>query len=128
MLAEIIRDAPKCTPLEAKELLSKMYETRYGIYNHALAKMPGRQRPLASVAMHDAEDNGKSTRLYNFIGAFFDEGIHKHTGLNLGEFMQMPREITELIREKCSKISENTSKAERGILNDMANAAKPVKR
>lgn len=128
MLADIIKDAPVCSPSEAKELLAKVYETTYGIYNHAYAAIPGKKRPLASVAMHDAEDNGRSSRLYNYIESYFDESIQKHTGLSLQDFLDLPREIATLVYEKCVKINQRVGKAESDAINDMANAARANKK
>lgn len=68
----------------------------WGIFDHARY---GQNRPLALVAKHSSEDVHTNTRLYNTFRRFMDNDIYSQTGLNLKEFLDMPREFTKLIMD-----------------------------
>lgn len=80
-----------------KMLLMEAYETKYGIYNH---DNPDPNRPLALIAMHPKEDTRERSPLYETIERYRIFDVYKHYGLNLREFLELPRDmVTEIFRQ-----------------------------
>ena len=93
-------------------VLRQFYETKFGIFDHILN---GDRRPMSSVALYDAEENGANSLLYSRIESYMRSGVYKYTGLNLVEFLNLPREIVQLI----FKLTENQSHTEGQALNEV---------
>lgn len=88
-------------------VLQDLYETEFGIYDHL---NEDKSRPLASVAMHPAEDFNGHSLLKQAIESFIDRNIKDATGLNIVRFLELPTDIVRMIGEACD------SKAERAAL------------
>ncbi len=79
-------------------VLREMYETQYGIFNHD-DPINERERPLSIVALHPKENWTKWSRLYRTIRRYDFHDIKGKFGLSLTEFLELPREIVELLFE-----------------------------
>lgn len=92
------------------------YETKYGIYDH---DKPDPARPLALIAMHPKEDTRTRSPLYETIERYRIFDVYKYYGLNLNEFLSLPRDVvTEIFRQ----LTEAAGKES----NRMANALKDL--
>ena len=77
---------------------------------------------MATVALCDMETTTIGTPLYSRISQYIKSGIMKQTGLNLIEFLSLPKEIVQFIYEECEKQSKVEIKAMDGLqkqLNEM---------
>lgn len=86
-------------------MLRQFYETRFGLFDHI---READARPLSTVALYDAEENGPTSLLYARINQYIKSDIYKYTGLNLNEFLSLPREIIQLL----FKAAEGKARAE----------------
>lgn len=76
-------------------MLLESYEQSYGIFDH---NSPN-SNPLSIVSMHPSERYTEGSGLYNLIGRYIKHSIKDRFGLDLIQFMHLPREFTEeLIR------------------------------
>lgn len=91
---ELLRTVDGVNAVDARIILLESYETAYGIYDHDNFDP---KRPLALVAMHFAEDYTNVSRLKTTMERFFNNEVYKNFGLNLTEFLSLPREYTDLI-------------------------------
>lgn len=80
--------------------MTDLYETNYNIYNHL---HPTVQRPLASIAMHPAEDVNEGSLLQAAIGLFIEHDIGNLAKISLIEYLELPRDIALMILEECRK-------------------------
>lgn len=74
--------------------MSDMYEHHYGIYPHLSNAMKG---PLASVAMHEAEDYTTGSLLEEAIKTYVSRGIKDLYGLDLEKFLDLPIDIIDVL-------------------------------
>lgn len=95
-----MRTVDGVSAIDARIILLESYETAYGIYDHDNFDP---HRPLALVAMHPAEDYTSVSRMKLTIERFFNNEVYKNFGLNLTEFLSLPREYTELLFEVIAK-------------------------
>lgn len=114
---------PKLSPIDVKLVLTEAYETHYGIYNH-LAEAIDVTRPLGSVALHETEENSTSSRLYELISLYMEKNLKNTTGLNLMEFLSLPREYVELLL----KLSVKEAKKNLSTLNEIENSINTAKK
>ena len=77
-----------------------MYETVYGIHDH-LSNV--NQSPLASVALHEAEENSSNSNLYEAIDRYHQKGIGELFKLSLVEYLNLPTEICVKLMEVATK-------------------------
>lgn len=118
-LSQILTDISKLKGIDAQIVLRQFYETKFGIFDHILN---GNQRPLSTVALYDAEENGPSSLLYSRIESYMRSEVYKHTGLNLVEFLNLPREIVQLI----FRITENKTHTEGQALSEVQQQLKAM--
>lgn len=78
---------------DLKSVLYQVYETEYGIHDH-LAKT---NRPLSSVAFFDIENSLDGSPLDSIMRTYASKNIKEVFGLSLFEFLEMPRDILELM-------------------------------
>lgn len=91
-LSNFVEGLPVLATNDADQVLYKYYETSHGLFDHRdRAKL--KTRPLASVALHEAEENTLTSALYESIDIFIDNNVATRTGMSMQEFFQLPREI-----------------------------------
>lgn len=117
---EVLRTAKKDTYVNSKQLLQQVYEQSSGLFDYlgqahkeASVTEPNAKRPLASVALHKGEDTFAYSRVFDTIKAYADSNVKEYYGMNLQEFLQYPRAITDFIltdsrRRLSSKASEDS--------------------
>lgn len=79
-------------------LLISLYETHYGFFNH-IDSPNIKRKPLALVALHESEENSKTSSIHNLISLYFNREVFKYTGIGLMEFIKLPKEYVNLIFE-----------------------------
>lgn len=92
--------------IDANIVLYELYETKYGIYNHL---NPYKKRPMASVALHEAEENTTNSSLYEAIEGYVKLNIKDLTGLTLTEYLDLPTEFCILLANIASKEAQKKS-------------------
>lgn len=97
--------------VNAQIATTEYYDTKFGVFNHGTAT----DRPLAAVALHDCEENGPTSALHETVRLFASTNVYKHFGLNLTEFLALPREYTTLILE----VSQEKTIKESKVLSDL---------
>lgn len=80
--------------MDIQIILREAYEIAYGIYDHVHGPI---DRTMSLVALHPKENYNEGSRLYQTIRRYRIYEVNKHFGLNLTEFLELPREFTELI-------------------------------
>jgi hypothetical protein len=96
---ELLRRTPKLVSTDVQLLLREHYETMFGLHDHKVDKP---DEPFALVAMHAGEDNLTHSLLYERVRLFKLLEVHKHYGLSLKEFFEMPPYLTEEILNQCA--------------------------
>lgn len=102
--------------LELEILLRESYEIAYQIFNHNDEHL---QNPLSIVAMQDCERYTEGTGLYNLIARFGKHGVYNKFGIDLVEFLKLPREFTELILKLCTDGTTTPSSSDLKVLKDL---------
>lgn len=116
----ILKNIAKLQPIDAQIVLRKLYETHFGIFNHMEEEAKETiTRPMASVALYDMEENGQGSPLYRRISQYIRNGIEKHTGLNLIEFLSLPREMIQFIYAECEKQSKTEVQGMEALQRDL---------
>lgn len=105
-LFENLEKLPKLNSIDGRIVLQDLYETQYGIYNHLHQNVV---RPLASVAMHSGEDFNDGSLLEEAIRTYATRSVKDLYGLNLLEFLDLPRDIIEMLLLVANE--ENSRKA-----------------
>lgn len=93
-ITRALKSIPKLNCVDGRMVMQELYETEYGIHNHL---DPRTRRPLASVAMHPAEDINTGSWLENSFRAYASKGIGDIFKISVFEFMEMPLDIIEMM-------------------------------
>lgn len=108
LLVKVLQDVKKTDPINSKALLQQAYENTFGIYdyvNQALVEQgltdPALKKPLASVALHAAEDCCQSSKLYELLRLYSGLKVHDHYRLSLIEFLDLPHDVVDFILKDC---------------------------
>jgi hypothetical protein len=92
---------------DAQILLREAYETTYGIYNHD----SDNAHPFSLVLNSKKEDYLSFGPLYKLLVKYRLKDVNKTFGLNLKEFLSLPREFTEIILEICENVALDDARA-----------------
>lgn len=71
--------------------------------------------------MHQSEDSAHGSMLYERIEQFKRHDVFKVFGLNLVEFLDLPRDICAMILEICAKKQKEEIKAMTDVTNQLNN-------
>lgn len=110
----LLRRTPKLTSTDVQLLLREHYESEFGLYDHAA---PNPDEPFALVAMHPGEENLAHSLLYERIRLFRILEVHKHYGISLKEFFELPPYLTEEILLQCAQEKNTTDTATQEAIN-----------
>lgn len=113
--------------LQVKEMLREAYDVDFGIFNHlkqaqleSAGMKPELKRPLASVALHPAEDwAGKDTQLELVMRGFADNDVGQNFHMSFVEFLALPVEYAERLMRISKTILQrknNQTDAQRAAL------------
>lgn len=102
---------------EAAIVLRDTYDLTYGIFDHE----HDLSRPLALVGKHEREDTTEYGALYRVIYQFNTYEVNKNWGLNLSEFLELPREIGRLLLRISSENSERSLQPTKAQIDALKN-------
>lgn len=119
----LIDKMPKASYIDTKIAMYDVYETVFGIYDHMVKREGIYAKPLASVALHESESVCEGSDLYLTMEKFMKLDIYKFTGLNMTEFLKLPREFVSLIFKHAEGITEKDTQDKEKVLAGLAAAA-----
>jgi hypothetical protein len=126
LVAQVLQGYEKITYLEGVKLLQDAYMQSYGVFNlvqqaamDAAAVSPDKKRPLASIAMHYAEDFTSTSTMQFVMKRYADAKVKDRYGLSLTEFLELPHEYTELIFEDCEEAMKVSITAQEKIMKSI---------
>ena len=105
--------------VDGHHLMNITYANSLGISPIQLAKT----RPLHSVAMHDAEETGINSLLYDRLRAYTDNGVMKHYGLSWKAFKQLSHEEADLVMALSEAATRRDTTVTDNALNDIERSA-----
>lgn len=109
----------KLNSVEAHLLLSDVYANAVGIFN----LNERADRPLHSVAMHDAEETGLNSAFFDAIKLYRDNRVYQFFGLSWNEMKKLTHEeftyIMELSAESAKNEHNKTQESLKGMQNSM---------
>lgn len=117
-ISELLANTKGLSPVDGLQALISLYETHYGIFDH-LDPEKSKARPLALVALHECEENSKSSNIHELIRLFVEKEINKKTGITLTEFLSLPSEFINLLFDIVTEKSSNETKVADDILRSI---------
>lgn len=112
---------PKLNRVDAKIVLSDLYDKHYGICDHSAVSS---QRPLSSVALHPAEILNEDSLLEEGMRLYISRNIHEHFKLSWTEFMDLPRDIAQSIIRIAGEYNDLKRQSMGQLEKDLANLNK----
>lgn len=103
---ELLTSLNNLSSVDSKIVLSELYEIKYGIFRHDVIK----NRPLASVAFHDAEEVIRDSLLENRMKQYNDKSIYDVFKISFLEFMELPTHIIEMLYHVANQINSSKQK------------------
>lgn len=100
---------------EIQIAMLEAYDTTYGIYNHDDPKA----HPMALVTQHPKESVTEYGPLYRMFYNYHLKGVYKEFGIGIEEFLNLPREFTNLIFQILDESAELESKKQREVEDKM---------
>jgi len=100
--------------------LYDLFETHFGIHDHSKSS---KTKPLSSVALHECEDNTETSLIYKAIERYTKLKINQLFGLNLIEFLSLPKEYCE----KLMLLAIEHAKQNTNTLNEIQNSLNNTK-
>lgn len=108
----ILTAVPKQGSIDTQITLRQLYEVEFGVFDHPAHEVA---RPLSVVGLYDTEENGQSSLLYARIEQFIKSNVNKYTGLDLHEFLKLPREIVQWVFKICEEKMKAEDEAYRSL-------------
>lgn len=119
-ITELLANTNGLSPIDAMQALIALYEAHYGIFDH-LDGEKTKVRPLALVALHESEENSRTSSIHELVRLFVEKEIHKQTGITLTEFLAMPGEYINVIFDIVTDKSTKENKVADQILKNIKN-------
>ncbi len=85
---------PKCNSVDSQIIMTEFYENEFGIFPHF---SKNHKRPLASVALHPAEELVDDSMLEEAIRVYTKRGIRELYDLSITEFLDLPKHVVNLL-------------------------------
>ncbi len=82
--------------VEKQIILTTMYETVFGVFNHVKL---GHSKPMASVALHEAEDTNTLDALRSTMLNYVRNDIKELFGMSFLEYVALPSIIVSELNE-----------------------------
>lgn len=100
--------------IHGKQFLIELYETEYGIFDHAHT-----QNPLSGVLFHDSEKYLDDYLYDNYLTAFIYKEVYSRTGLSFDEFLDKPRFEIEKILSIVDDYNRKRPEVASSVLNEL---------
>lgn len=131
VVAQVIQRHKPMKYIDAIGLLREAYDQSYGIFDYAKQAYIEKNstnkelsRPLASVAMHYAEDYAGTSACKNLFTKFVDLKVGERFNISIMEFLEFPREITEMMFEVSERAMRQSNDATTDALNALRETTK----
>lgn len=105
--------------IDAQLVLSEVYQTTYGLYDHRANGNPS--SPLKGACLHPKEDYITLGARHNFIRRFAICNVAKVSGMSYSEFIELTKDECDVWFEVCEHMSKAENAALNGAVNDMRN-------
>ena len=106
-LDRLLKVVEKVDSLSAQLLLREAYEISYRIHDHAF----GTYHAWNLALNRPKENYCEYGTLYRTVHAYHLREVHKRFGYNLTEFLDLPRELVELIFKICETEGQQDAKS-----------------
>ncbi len=123
-ISNVLTNAKAMDPIEAHLTLSEVYADSTGIFRFAQSKM----RPLHTVAMHDAEENGINSPLADALRQFADNKVFQHFGISWDEMKKKTHEEFTYIMELAAAASKKEAERGTAAMNQIGKVEKDAKK
>jgi hypothetical protein len=120
-ITELIKKTDSVSGFDAEIIRREFYEELSGI-----VRLDDPQRPLALVGESPIDGNRLLWPMYNRIREFKMYEVYKHYGLSLTEFLDLPRDIVEMILNELRDDAERQRVARRRAEQKLDSGAIPV--
>lgn len=103
----VMNQVKKMSRVEAKMVLPMLYETQYQIFDHVRES----NKPMASVAYHDAYDTYKDSLFNDLVYRYEENGIHDVYHMGFLEYINLPKTVTLQLDEQARWVRQRRDKA-----------------
>tara|TARA_B100000767_G_C19604177_1_gene467003 strand:- start:388 stop:831 length:444 start_codon:yes stop_codon:yes gene_type:complete len=114
-LSALLDGQENVSTLLAKILQVEAYDTAYGIADYDGANVSG----LDYVKMHPAESLNNDSLLYDAIRKFGKRNIAKTFGLSITEFLDLPRDIAEMVMSAALEVAKDKNEALNTVVDNL---------
>lgn len=123
---KVVTQVKKMNRVEAKMLLPMLYETQYQIFDHVKQS----NKPMASVAYHDAYDTYKDSLFNDLVYRYEENGIHEVYHMTFLEYINLPKTVTLQLDEQARWVRQRRDKhlkeAQQQTSNEINKGAKNI--
>lgn len=96
LLDDFYDNGPQQGSVNAELMTRMLFDIDYGIFDH---REKSRERPMAAVAMHPAENLIEGSMQYEVIRNFHRFNVHKLFGMTLFDYLELPVNVYHLIND-----------------------------
>lgn len=107
----LLETAPALSSHDAEIVLRSQYYSIFGLNTPEME-----MEPIGLVMMRDGEDVTGRSLLQERIRMFMREKVKDHSGLNLLEFLSLPRDVLLMVLEEASDINQKDHQATQAAL------------
>lgn len=119
-----LEDAFKWTPkgknyIYAKQLLTELYETEYGIIDHKTE-----EHPFGLVLQMESEQFTDHYLFDAYLESYLYKDIYKCTGISFDAFLDRPRYEIEKIVKQVDLFKKKEADVKKGVMDDLSGLSK----
>jgi hypothetical protein len=134
LVAKLISTYRKSSSLEGQQILREAYDQSYGIFDYTRQAHIERStsnkslyRPLSSVAIHYAEDVVGTDEMASVIEQFGRLRIYERFGLDLIQYLSLPREMFRVVRKQAEEHMQEADKIQTALKAQIDGMGTPKK-
>lgn len=118
-IKEAVRFVTKVGGINARVIMSDLYDTKYQIYDHLKGyrnadgqnRFQAPPRPLATVAFFPAEDFDNGGLMETIMRQYVEKDVWEVFHISLDEFMDRPRDVIDMMLGICEDIERTKAEA-----------------
>lgn len=114
----MLQKLPLLKGVEKQIMLTTMYETVFGAFNHITL---GKTKPMASVALHDVEDTNTNDALRSTMLNYIRNDIKELFGLSFLEYINLPSFIVKEFNDTAVMARKEKSDMLTSAMNNIQN-------
>lgn len=111
---------PVIDSISAKLVLTEAYELAYSLYDHNQEDA----HPWSLVLSNPKENYTDYSPLHRTIFSYRVRDVYKRYGLNLTEFLELPREFVDLLLEASANEAKEDNATAESIANELGESIK----